>query len=38
MIDGWVHAERVVWREGSRAEERESVGVKDIKLNAVVLI
>lgn len=34
MIDkGWVG-----WRERGRAEERESVGVENLKLNTVVLI
>lgn len=29
---------RVGWRGRGRAEERESVGVEDLKLNSVVLI
>lgn len=38
VIDVWINAVRVVWREGGKVEERKSVGVEDLKLNTVVLI
>lgn len=33
MIDSWMNAGRVGWREGVRAEEKARVGVKHLKLN-----